>query len=58
MTQVDKASPTPFSRTIESEALRIVAELANAVVRGVHPKQLRPGLKRLDELLGRRDEVP
>jgi hypothetical protein len=58
MTPVDKLFPTPLSPTHDSEALRIITELVKAVMSGAQPRQLRPGLKRLDELLGRRDEVP
>jgi hypothetical protein len=58
MTRTDKTFPVPTRPPQESEALRIVAELVNAVVHGAQPRQLRPGLKRLDELLCRRDEVP
>jgi hypothetical protein len=53
-----KTSPAINLPTLEPEALRILAELVNAVVARIEPKQLRPDLKRLDELLGRPDEVP
>jgi hypothetical protein len=37
----------PSSLDNDAKALQIIAKLVNAVMRGVPPRQLRPGIKRL-----------